>query len=100
MIWFWPQRKSNEISETQEDPYDDKNEEKPAQERVSSSDEDSDGDLKKRFGEFPDSDESSEDSVKIEELKEFAEVKSIQSDDGEETENDNEVEYEVRMDGI
>lgn len=77
MKFFWPQRKKAELTETIEDPYDDKGEREPKRKRKdsSSSSDDSDSNhiTSKQFGIFPDSDESSsssseEESPKIEEI--------------------------------
>lgn len=67
MKFFWPIRKSAELAETVEDPYDEKSRVKPKRKRVklvsSSSDDDEDSNLSggkcKRFGTDLDSDASS-----------------------------------------
>lgn len=99
MIWFWPIRKTNDPSETSEDPYDDNNEEQPKQERVvSSSDEDSSdvNEPKGRFGTFSDTDDSSQ-SAQIDEVKEEFEATDTPNDIGNaaDDENESEIEYEV-----
>lgn len=100
MIWFWPIRKTNEPSETSEDPYDDKNEEQPKQERdVSSSDEDS-SDVNepkdRRFGGFSDTDNSSQ-YAQIDKVNEEFEAKDTPNDNRNaiNVENECEIEYEV-----
>lgn len=100
MLWFWPIRKTNDPSETSEDPYDQTNEEQPKRKRaVSSSDEDSSDDVtepKGRFGDFSDTDDSSQ-SAQIDGVIEEFETIDTTNDNRNATdvENESEIEYEV-----
>lgn len=91
MKFFWPQRKKAELTETIEDPYEDKGEREPKRKRKesSSSSDDSDSNhvTRKQFGIFPDSDESSSSSSEEESPK----IEEIPAD----TPDDEEDEYEV-----
>lgn len=99
MNWFWPIRKTNDPSETSEDPYDEMNEDQPKQDRVvSSSDEDSNdvNESKGLFGRFSDTDDSSH-SAQIDEVKGELEAKDTSNDNtiATDVENESEIDYEV-----
>lgn len=92
MKFFWPLRQTAELSETIEDPYDDKNETAPKRRRKdsdTSSTDDSDTGKCKRFGRDLSSDESSSSSSDDEE--ERPKIQEITTIDP----NDEENEYEV-----
>lgn len=86
MAFFWPKRKTIEPSETQEDPYDDKDEKEPKRKRKESSSSDSDGDIHKRFGYMPGSDDSSSSSSEEEETPKIEEISDATNDEDDEYE--------------
>lgn len=91
MKFFWPLRQTAELSETIEDPYDDKNETAPKRRRKDSDTSSSDDSEKcKRFGHDLSTDESSSSSSEDEEDKpKIQEITTIDP-------NDEENEFEVR----
>lgn len=81
MAFFWPKRRAAEPCETQEDPYDDKNEQEPKRKRKESSSSDSDGVTHKRFGYMPGSDDSSTSESEEEEKPKIEEIVDATPDD-------------------